>query len=74
VHTSARISLRARATLQLDYTIDGVEYKFESSNSSIVKVDENGVITGVRGGMAAVTLRATDGSGLTASVMVTVSL
>ncbi|MDR1136656.1 MAG: carboxypeptidase regulatory-like domain-containing protein [Clostridiales Family XIII bacterium] len=73
-HTSARISLKARASLQLIYTIDGVEFSFESTNSAIVKVDENGLITGVRGGMAAVSLKATDGSGLTSSVMVTVSM
>ncbi|MDR1135058.1 MAG: hypothetical protein LBL49_02605 [Clostridiales Family XIII bacterium] len=70
---SARISLRLRSSYQLDYLIDGVAYEFVSGNPSIVRVDETGKLTPVRAGTAVISLRATDGSGLTSSVTVSVT-
>lgn len=43
-----------------------------TSNSSVAKVDENGLVTGVSAGTATITCKATDGSGVSASCEITV--
>ncbi|MDR0424945.1 MAG: glycoside hydrolase family 3 C-terminal domain-containing protein [Clostridiales Family XIII bacterium] len=48
-------------------------YIFTSSNPSIVRVDQNGVVTAVRPGTATISVRLTDGSGLVNSVVVSVT-
>ncbi|MDR1157603.1 MAG: bacterial Ig-like domain-containing protein [Oscillospiraceae bacterium] len=72
-HSSARVSLRIKGKAILHFAIDGVLYEFVSSNPTIVKVDQKGVLTGVRGGTTIVTLRATDGSDLMHLVVISVS-
>jgi hypothetical protein len=74
VHTSVRATMKVKSELALAYTIDGVEYTFESSNQGIARVSADGVVTGVRAGTAVITLRATDGSGLTSTMMISVSM
>ncbi|MDR0425190.1 MAG: bacterial Ig-like domain-containing protein, partial [Clostridiales Family XIII bacterium] len=74
VHTSTRATLKVKRELELAYTIDGVEYTFESSNQGIARVSQDGVVTGVRAGTAVITLRATDGSGLISTMMISVSM
>jgi hypothetical protein len=74
VHTSARATLKVKRELELAYTIDGVDYTFESSNQGIAKVSESGTVTGMRAGTVIITLRATDGSGLSSSMMLSVSM
>jgi hypothetical protein len=73
INTAARSTIRVKSSLQLDFDIDGVAYEFVSSNPTILRVDSSGLITPNRAGMATVSLRATDGSGLTASVLVNVT-
>ncbi|MDR1135940.1 MAG: hypothetical protein LBL49_07150 [Clostridiales Family XIII bacterium] len=73
VHSSARVSLKLRSTLQLDYEIDGASYAFTSSNTSILKVSADGVVTPQRAGSAIVTLKATDGSDLSSSLVINVT-
>jgi polyhydroxybutyrate depolymerase len=72
-HTSSRVSLRLKQTLALSFDIDSAGYEFVSSNPTIARVDKYGTVTPVRAGVALVTLRATDGSGLTSSVMLSVT-
>jgi hypothetical protein len=72
-HSSARVSLRIKGKAILNFTIDGVLYEFASSNPTLVQVNRNGVVTGVRAGTTIVTLRATDGSGLIHLVTVSVA-
>jgi hypothetical protein len=72
-HASARVSLRIKGKAILRFTIDGVLYEFAASSPTIVKVDQNGVVTGLRAGTALVTLRATDGSDLMHLVTVSVA-
>ena len=48
-------------------------YTWLSSDTTVVAVDENGVVTGMSGGTATVTAVANDGSGVTASCTVTVN-
>jgi uncharacterized protein YjdB len=73
INPAARISLRLRASYQLATDTDGTEYEYVSSNPLIVKVDQSGLITPARAGMATVSVRLTDGSGLVSSVMVNVT-
>ena len=58
-------------TLQLEYTInenaDNKDVIWESSNENILTVDQNGLVRGVSGGDATVTIKALDGSGMSAS-------
>ncbi|MDR1136563.1 MAG: hypothetical protein LBL49_10410 [Clostridiales Family XIII bacterium] len=70
---SVRISVKLRTTYQLDFDIDGIAYEFTTSNASIAKVSESGLITPVRAGSAVITLRATDGSDLASSIVVSVT-
>lgn len=46
---------------------------WESSDSAIATVDENGKITTVARGTASITARATDGSGITQSLIITIN-
>ncbi|MDR1135848.1 MAG: family 78 glycoside hydrolase catalytic domain [Clostridiales Family XIII bacterium] len=73
VHTSARVSVRLRQTLQLNYDIDGAAYEFVSSNPAVATVDAEGIVTAKKAGTATLTLRATDGSGLISTAMITVT-
>ncbi|MDR1000054.1 MAG: hypothetical protein LBL96_04525 [Clostridiales bacterium] len=70
---SARISIKLKETRQLDFEIDGVAYEFTSGNASIAQVNESGLIKPVRAGSTTITLKATDGSGLTSSVLVSIT-
>ncbi|MDR1134691.1 MAG: hypothetical protein LBL49_00705 [Clostridiales Family XIII bacterium] len=72
VHTASRISVKMRTPFQLSYDVDGVAFEFTSSNNSILKVDENGLITPVRAGSATVSIHTTDGSDLRSSALVNV--
>lgn len=70
--TANIISVKRGRTFTLPYVTNAYgEITFTSSNKAVATV-EDGVITGVKAGMTLVTLRATDGSGLTAQVTVTV--
>ncbi|MDR1136208.1 MAG: hypothetical protein LBL49_08550 [Clostridiales Family XIII bacterium] len=73
INSPTRINTRLRTPVQLDFSVDGSAYEIQSSNASIAKVDYNGLITPVRAGMATVTIRTTDGSGLAKSVLVSVT-
>ncbi|MDR1136280.1 MAG: MBL fold metallo-hydrolase [Clostridiales Family XIII bacterium] len=70
---SARVTMKVKASYQLNVSTDTLRYEFVSSNPSIVKVDSNGLLTGLRAGTAAVSVRLTDGSNLTSSIVVNVS-
>jgi predicted peptidase len=77
-HSSARISLRikGRAPLNLRTDADPAFYEVTVSNPAIAGVTQvNGVwtVTGVRAGTVLVMVRATDGSGLTHVVTVSVA-
>jgi Bacterial surface proteins containing Ig-like domains len=50
----------------------GSTYIWESDSPSIVKVDSSGILTGLKIGTAKITIRAIDGSGLTATAAVNV--
>lgn len=58
------------------YPIDALnrEVSFASSDSSVVTVDANGVVTAVGPGSATVRVKAKDGSGVTATCSVTVKI
>jgi beta-glucosidase len=72
--TPARASVKVKGTLELNLDTDGLKYEFTSSNNAIAKVDPvTGVVTGVRAGTAIVTVKLTDGSNLSSSVMVNVN-
>jgi len=62
-------------TLQLEYTIndnaDNKDVIWESSNENILTVNQNGLVRGVSGGNAIITVRALDGSGMSASCNIT---
>jgi poly(3-hydroxybutyrate) depolymerase len=77
-HSSARISLRikGKASLNLQTDADPAFYEVSVSNPAIVRVTETGgtwTVTGLKAGTALVVVRATDGSGLTHLVTVSVS-
>ncbi|MDR1136162.1 MAG: hypothetical protein LBL49_08320 [Clostridiales Family XIII bacterium] len=72
VHTSSRLTIRLRAPFQLVYDTDGSAYEFLSSNKSILKVDENGLITPQRAGSATVSIHTMDGSELLSSALVNI--
>ena len=64
-------------TAQLTWTIEPADatnpaLTFKSSNENVLKVDENGVVTGVLGGEATVTATTTDGSNRQAKIKVKV--
>jgi exo-1,4-beta-D-glucosaminidase len=73
INTSVRIPLKLKATYQLDTATDGTRYSYTSSNPSIARVDQNGLITPVRAGQATITVRALDGSGLISSATVVIT-
>jgi beta-glucosidase len=73
INPSARISMRLRTTYQLQVSTDGLTYEFTSSNPSIARVSESGLVTPVRAGTAIITVRLTDGSGFTSSATVNIT-
>ncbi|MDR0424342.1 MAG: prolyl oligopeptidase family serine peptidase, partial [Clostridiales Family XIII bacterium] len=70
---ASRVTVRGKAPIKLGYEIDTNDYVFESSNPGVARVDAYGNVTPVRAGTAAITLRATDGSGLISSIVITVT-
>ncbi|MDR0425449.1 MAG: Ig-like domain-containing protein [Clostridiales Family XIII bacterium] len=70
---ATRVSIKAGGSYQLDYQIDGIAYEFVSGNNSVARVSAGGLVTPVRAGSAAITLRATDGSNLSSSVIIIVT-
>lgn len=71
------LSLKEGKTWQFSPTVapDNAEIKtltWESSDTAVATVDENGLCTAVRNGVAIITAKATDGSGVSASCTVTV--
>ncbi len=58
-------------SLQTDVAANQLTYS--SSNNAIASVNSNGVVLPVRAGMAIITVRATDGSGLTTMVVIMVT-
>ncbi|MDR1135653.1 MAG: glycoside hydrolase family 3 C-terminal domain-containing protein [Clostridiales Family XIII bacterium] len=72
INPSVRLTIRPKETYPLVTSTDGEEYEYVSSNPSIAKVDENGVITGVRSGTAIISVRTTDGTTLSSSATVMV--
>jgi predicted peptidase len=77
-HSSARVSLRikGKATLNLSTDADPAFYEVSVSNPAVVRVTESGgawTVTGLKAGTALVAVRATDGSGLTHLVTVSVA-
>ena len=73
INPAARVTLKLRSPLQLNTSTDSGLYEYASSNPSIVKVDGNGLLTPVSAGMATVTVKLTDGSGLVSSALVNVT-
>jgi hypothetical protein len=70
---TARLSVRARASFTLDYSVDCNDYEFVSGNPLIARVDGNGVVTALRAGMTVISLKTTDGSELVSSVLLNVT-
>ena len=65
-------------TVQLSATVypanaTNKSVKWSSNNSAIATVDDNGLVTAVAGGSAAITCEALDGTGVKATCMVTVN-
>ncbi|MDR1134626.1 MAG: C69 family dipeptidase [Clostridiales Family XIII bacterium] len=71
--SGARVQAKVGRPLQIDPVIDGVAYVMKSSNPAIATVNYYGAVTPIRAGAAIITLQATDGSGLTSSVVVNVT-
>jgi hypothetical protein len=57
----------------LDWETDAAEYKFASSNSSIASVDQDGNVKLLRAGTTILTLRDAGDSGMSSTVMLSVS-
>jgi hypothetical protein len=70
---SMRIGQAEKPVLAPSNDVGSSGYIFTSSNPSIVRVDQNGVVTAVRAGMAVISVHLTDGSGLVNSIVVNVS-
>ena len=71
------LSILTGESAQLEWMIEpedvsSREVTFTSNHTSIVTVDQNGKITGHKRGGATITVKATDGSGKTAQIRVTV--
>jgi hypothetical protein len=73
INSGLRTNMVLKRPLKLDFNVDGVKYEFTSSNPAVATVSDTGVITPVRVGSAAITLRTTDGSNITYSIMVNVT-
>lgn len=67
---------RTENSVDLDYICTGSEHslRWNSSNSSVASVDQNGVVTAHKKGTATISVRANDGSGKKASVTVSVKI
>lgn len=75
--TPSAVTLKEGQTKQLTATVlpenaSEQSLAWSSSDTDIVTVDENGLCTAVRYGTAAITAKATDGSGVSASCIITV--
>ncbi|MDR0424913.1 MAG: M28 family peptidase, partial [Clostridiales Family XIII bacterium] len=70
---SVRITVKMRNTYPMAPATDSGLYEFTSSNPSVARVDKNGIVTPVRPGTAAISVRLIDGSGLVSSVTVNVT-
>ncbi len=55
-------------------TVAGIPVQYSSSNPAVASVSASGVILGIKPGMAIITIKALDGSGQTAAVLVTVTM
>ncbi|MDR0424810.1 MAG: Ig-like domain-containing protein [Clostridiales Family XIII bacterium] len=71
--TPVRMNIKKDALAPLTFSTDGTSYKFTSAAPRIAEVDAAGVVRGIRAGTTVITLELTDGSGLTAVSLVTVS-
>ncbi|MDR1135722.1 MAG: hypothetical protein LBL49_06040 [Clostridiales Family XIII bacterium] len=71
---SSRVQTKVNSSLQINPIIDGVAYEITSSNPAVASVNHYGTVTPRKAGTTIITLRATDGSELTASVLVTVTI
>jgi glucuronoarabinoxylan endo-1,4-beta-xylanase len=74
VHNSARVSAKLKAgEFQLTPSTDGTDYEFISANPGIATVDGSGLVTLHRSGSVTITLRTTDGSNLTSSLLLIIA-
>ncbi len=76
--TNSSMSLRKGKTFQLEPVwtpseVETVALSYSSSNPAVASVSVSGLILGIKPGMAIITIRANDGSGKTAQVLVTVT-
>ncbi len=75
--SKTRVDLQGGESIQLEIKVNpenasNKALRFESSDPSVVSVDDNGVITGEGNGTAVITITAADESGKTATVRVNV--
>jgi len=73
----AEVSLEVNTTAQLGWTVEPADASnpavtFTTSNKNVATVDESGVVTGHKRGTANIYVKATDGSGRTGTIKVTV--
>ncbi|GHU50891.1 hypothetical protein FACS1894127_6740 [Clostridia bacterium] len=73
INAPLRLNVRLKAPYQLNISIDSTTWEYRSSNPAVAKVDKNGLITPVRVGTSVITVSATDGSGVSASIMLNVA-
>lgn len=76
--TASTININVGDTQRISVTVNpnnatNKNLTFESSDSNIASVDNDGNVTGLSAGTTVITIRATDGSNKTATVTVTVS-
>ncbi|MDO4547255.1 MAG: Ig-like domain-containing protein [Clostridia bacterium] len=63
-------------TLQLlaDVTPAGIGVEWDSSRPAVISVDDDGLLTGIKSGKSIITATATDGSGASDSIVITVEV
>lgn len=71
---NSSFSIRKGTTKQINLITDGISFSYSSSNPTVATVSKTGLVGGVKAGMAVITIKALDGSGLTTQVLVTVTM
>lgn len=77
--TTSVISIRKGMTLQLNpqwspFAVGSLDIQYSSSNTSVATVSATGKISAAKPGMALIKIMALDGSGVSASILVTVTM